>query len=153
MTRLIIDGSRVELLKPDLNKDGIVSDIENIDDNSYDEQITDISQPTELGESLRELNLDSLEADTRMSGIDMRSRLHFVEIPSILAVDTLVGFKFLPTSCLAFTRQKKRLSVSLDGKGRGEIVDIVGRKREDDVRKGGIMSNINNKLFGGNNNG
>ena len=149
MTRLIIDGIRVELEQPDLDGDGIVGGVEKITSNIYDEGIQEISQPTELGESLRELNQDELETDTRMSGIDMRSRLHFVEVPSILAVDTLVGFKFLPTSCLAFTRQKKRLAVSLGGKGREEIVDIVGRKREDDVRKGGFLGNMKQRLFGG----
>jgi len=67
--------------------------------------------------------------ETGMSNIDMRSRLHYSEISSLLAIDTLVAFAFLPHKCLRMTRQKKRLSVSLKGKGREEIVDLVAGKR------------------------
>jgi len=96
-----------------------------------------IRDSTELGDSLKELNNDDIEAGTRMSGIDMRSRLHYMEISSILAVDSLVSFKFLPVSCLAFTRQKKRLSVSLNAEGRNDIVKVVSGKRELDTKVGG----------------
>lgn len=92
--------------------------------------ITNINESSELGDSLRELNDDSNSSNSKMSNIDMRSRLHYTEIGSILAVDTLVDFNFLPTECLSFTRQKKRLAVSLKGRGREEIVQIVGGKRE-----------------------
>jgi hypothetical protein len=97
---------------------------------------TNIIEPSELGETLKELNNDDKEPSTKMSGIDMRSRLHFSEISGILAIDTLVSFNFIPERCLTFTRQKKRLSVSLSGKGRQEIVDIAAGKREQDVKKG-----------------
>jgi hypothetical protein len=96
-----------------------------------------IIQPTELGETLKELNKDELEFNTRMSGIDMRARLNSYEIMTVLALDALVGLGFLPTKCLAFTRQKKRLSVSLRGLGREDIVRIVSGKNETDAKKGG----------------
>lgn len=96
----------------------------------------DIKQPTELGDSLKELNNDQLQLDTNMSNIDMRTRLHFMEINSILALDTLVALKVLPLRLLNYTRQKKRLNVSQDGKGRSEIVEIVGGKREHDTKSG-----------------
>ena len=67
----------------------------------------------------------------------VRARLHPMEVSSILALDALVAFGVCPTKCLAFTRQKKRLSVSLLGKGRKEIVDIVAGKR--DLEKEGGM--------------
>jgi len=96
-----------------------------------------IIQPTELGETLKELNKDALELNTRMSGIDMRARLNSYEIMTVLALDALVALGFLPTKCLAFTRQKKRLSVSLGGLGREDIVRIVGGKTEVDSKKNG----------------
>ena len=96
-----------------------------------------IIEQTELGESLRELNNDNIQKN-RMSGIDMRSRLHYTEISSILAVDSLVAFRFLPVSCLSFTRQKKRLAVSLNGKGRDDIVNIVAGKKDQDAKTSGL---------------
>ena len=101
---------------------------------NIDTSIQTVIQPSELGDSLKELNQDDLESDTRMSGIDMRSRLHYLEVPSVLALDSLVSLGVLPVKCLTFTRQKKRLSVSIDGKGRQEIVDIVQSKRDQDVK-------------------
>jgi hypothetical protein len=106
------------------------------DDSSFsrDNTITGIVQPTELGESLKELNNDNIEPQTRMSGIDMRSRLVGFEISSVLALDSLVALQFLPIECLSFSRQKKRLAVSLMGKGRDDIVNVVAGKRENDAK-------------------
>jgi len=101
----------------------------------------DITEDTELGAALRELNNDNTESGHRMSGIDMRTRLHYTELASVLAIDTLVAFKFLPMSCLVFTRQKKRLAVSLAGKGREEIVSIVhGKQGQDENKSKGFFS-------------
>jgi hypothetical protein len=103
-----------------------------------------LKDSTEIGEALRELNNDDLDLDTRMSGIDMRSRLHYMEVAGILQFDTLIMFHFLPRSALPFTRQKKRLAVSLNGLGRTEIKDIVAGKIEKDTRMAG--SSIGDKL-------
>ena len=141
---ITIEGQKVKLNhKQDLNNDGIIDDIEQIDYNPNNNE-THIVEPTELGESLKELNDDTLDKHSRMSGIDMRSRLHYTEISSILGVDTLVMFRLLPVSCLSFTRQKKRLAVSLSGKGREDIVNIVGGKREHEERagSGGFMDKM-----------
>ncbi len=107
----------------------------------------EIREPTELGEVIKDLNNDTVDSDTRMSGIDMRSRLHHIEISSILAVDTLVSFSFLPISCLPFTRQKKRLSVSLNGAGRDDIIKVVSGKRDLDEKANG-MSSLGSKIGG-----
>lgn len=72
----------------------------------------------------------------RTSGIDLRTRLYNTEIASITVLDTLVAFNFLPMSIVPFTLQKKRLAVSLKGKGRDEIVELVRGKKEDDVKQG-----------------
>lgn len=105
------------------------------------EGIVNIVESTEMGEILKNLNDDSSD-DSKMSNIDLRSRLHFSEISGILAIDTLVSFSFIPERCLTFTRQKKRLAVSLGGQGRKEIVDIASAKREEQLKKTGVMDKI-----------
>lgn len=100
------------------------------------DDIIPIQSTTELGDSLKELNKDDIDLTSRTSDIDLRARLHYLEISSILALDALVAFGICPTRCLAFTRQKKRLSVSLMGQGRKEIVDVVAGKRELETNQG-----------------
>lgn len=138
-----LDGVSMQLQKPDIDGDGVTGGVERIKQRFTDENTTNIIQPTELGESLKELNSDHIEPNTRMSGIDMRSRLHYIEANSILALDALVALGILPTRTLAFSRQKKRLSVSVSGKGREEIVQIVAGKREQDKAvSNGFMDKI-----------
>src|SRR3989304_18971 len=114
--------------------------------------VTNYIHPSETGEVIKDLNSDIIDTDTNMSGIDMRARLHPIEISGILALDALVQLNFMPPTVLGFTRQKKRLSVSLDGKGRTESVDIVRGEREHQEGKG-ILSRmgkgISNMMTGG----
>jgi len=144
---MILDGIRCELAQPDLDGDGKTGGTEKV---RRDTGITHITQPTELGETIQSLNDDSTDYETRMSKIDMNTRLGWSEIPSCLAIDSLVAFKLLPTSSLALTRQKKRLNVSLNGQGRKEIVEIVGGKREQDAKAGGggFFSGLKERLTG-----
>jgi hypothetical protein len=137
-----IDGEKVTI------KNDTSNDSSNSNNNvAFDNGIQQIQEQTELGQVLENLNEDILDSKTRTSGIDLKSRLHPFEISGILAVDSLVTFGFLPLETLAFTRQKKRLAVSLMGKGREEIVKIVqGRRDEEDV-SGGFGSGLKN-MFG-----
>ncbi len=135
-TIISLDGIPTILVNPDLDKDGITGGVERITKTFGDEGVTNITQGTELGESLKELNADSINADTRMSAIDMRSRLHAIEISSVLAVDALVGFGVLPQKCLILSTQKKRLNVSEGGLGRREMVELVAGKTDRDVKMG-----------------
>ena len=113
-----------------------------------------VKENTEIGEALKELNNDDLSSETRMSGIDMRSRLHYLELAGILQFDSLIMFRFLPKSALPFTRQKKRLAVSLNGLGRQEIKDIVSGKLERDKQmSGGSLGDKIKGIFSPNNNG
>ena len=114
--------------------------IETIRSQNYnqDNGIVGISQPTELGESIRELNKDKIDPVTRMTTIDLNTRLNgHMERNAVLAIDGLVSLKMMPVSCLGLTRQLKRLNVSLNGEGRKEVVELVGGKRGDDIAKGG----------------
>lgn len=110
---------------------------------NVDNGIVTPQEISELQGSLQELNNDELNKENRTSGIDLRTRLYASEIASMTVLDTLVAFKFLPLSIKPFTLQKKRLAVSLNGKGRSEIVDIVKGKREEDTQKGnGLFGNL-----------
>ncbi len=138
---LLIDGIKVSINQPQQQSET------NQQVAPTDRGITPIQQPTELGEAMRVLDDDELDMGTRMSKIDFNTRLHEIEINYILAVDTLVMMRVCPTECLALTRQKKRLMVSLEGKGRIEKVELVAGKREQDS-KTGIMGSIQNGFKG-----
>ncbi len=124
---ITIDGTKIDLQPIDLDGDGYTGGVETL---HQDRGITPVITPTEMKESLEELNKDLLEGDHRMSGIDLRARLHYLEVQGVLALDSLVSLGVLPTKCLAFSRQKKRLSVSIEGKGRAEIVSLVAGRRD-----------------------
>ena len=145
MNTFILDGIRIQLQPPDIDGDGKTGGVERV---SMDSGVQDIIQPTELGETLKNLNDDHLDPGTRMSNIDMRTRLGWSEIPSLLCIDSLVAFKFLPTNCLTLTRQKKRLNVSLKGEGRKEIVSIVAGKREQEANSmgGGFWNGLKERV-------
>jgi len=136
-----IDGQVVQVVPADLDGDGVVGSghVEQLTSGAYS-GVTRIQEPSELKDMLRELNDDTIDPATNMSSIDMKSRLHFAEIPSILAVDALVSYNFLTTDALAITRIKKRLSVSINGEGRREAVDAINRKNEVEAKKGGFMN-------------
>lgn len=135
MAIINLDGIRIQLEAPDLDKDGVVGGVETVTQ-KLNEGVTNITQSTELEGSLKELNSDDINPETRMSQIDMRTRLHPIEISSVLAIDTLVAFGVLPQRCLPLSTQKKRLNVSQDGKGRIEMVELVAGKRDLDVKAG-----------------
>jgi hypothetical protein len=89
-----------------------------------------ITQDAELTGVLKNINEDILEKDTGLPSIDLKTRLSEFELSSIIIHDTIVSLGCLPKSCLITTRTKKRLAVSLQGKGREEIVQIVQSERE-----------------------
>lgn len=131
MTIIVLNGVRCELEAPDIDNDGKSGGVEKIVNNPSS-FIQPITQPTELGETLTELNKDMIEPNTRMTGIDLRANLHPIEVAGMTVLDSLVGLRFLPASVLPFTRQKKRLSVSIKGRGRKDIVEIAVGKRDHD---------------------
>jgi hypothetical protein len=143
-----IDGQVYQLRATDKDNDG-EADFDQ-PEMLEDQGIQPIQQPTETGETIRELNEDKLDKKTRMSSIDMRSRLHPFQISSMTTFDSLISMKFLPRDCSAITRQIKRLSVSIEGKGRQEIVQITGGLKEHEEKKGmgGMLGGIKDWLGG-----
>ena len=96
--------------------------------------ITEIqTQESELGSVMKIMNEDTIEK-SGMTTMDMKARLHPMEISSILIHDSIVALNCIPQSCVHLTRQKKRLSVSIMGKGREETVNIVQSKREQEAK-------------------
>ena len=101
-----------------------------------DEKVADMagkenifSDDTELGQVMKNLDSDKVDQNTKMSSIDFNSRLTGQEINACLVIDELTRLGILPNE-IGLTRQKKRLSVSLEGKGREEKVRIVAGERE-----------------------
>ena len=149
MTTIVLDGVKIKVVPTDLDKDGVTGGIEKVEQ-KFSDSVTNITQGTELEGSLKELNLDSINPETRMSQIDMRTRLASFEISAVLAVDSLVALGVLPQKCLPLSTQKKRLNVSEGGKGREEMVQLVAGKREQDAKMGtmGGMMNGVKSFFG-----
>lgn len=145
MRKFKIDGITLEILPPDLDGDGKIGGVETlVQQSSIDTQ--NITHPTEVGEALTHLNDSSIELDTRMSRIDVNTRLHSVVIPSASVFETLIRTQFFPQKMGSFTIQLKRNLVSKDGEGRKEAVQIVGGKQERDERKGGFIQGAKNML-------
>jgi hypothetical protein len=108
-------------------------------------QQTHIVEESDLGRAIAELNDDKTDSVSKMSNIDMRSRLGSLEISGLLSADMLVSMQFLPAPLLNLTRQKKRLAVSKGGLGRREIVEIVVGEREHQKPAGGMFPSLMKK--------
>ena len=151
MTIIVLDGVPIQLENHDLDKDGVTGGIEKVTKQFSEGNITNITQATELEGSLKELNADAVNPETRMSAIDMRTRLHPTEISSVLAIDSLVALGVLPQRVLPLSTQKKRLNVSEMGKGRQEMVELVAGKTDRDIKIGamGRVKEGISSFFGG----
>ena len=88
-----------------------------------------ITQETELGSVMKNLDEDVIDKLTKMSKIDFNTRLTQEQINACLVFDELKVMGILPEDC-ALTTRVKRLSISRDGLGRKEKVQIVIGDRE-----------------------
>lgn len=135
MTIINLNGVKVKVVPPDLNKDGKTGGVETIQ-GRVGGDITPIKQSSELGDSLDIAFSDKFDIDTKVSDIDMKANLHPVQIPYIVIFDSLCKMGFLNARGLSLSRQVKRLSVSEKtkqmGVGRKNLVDMVTGKREHD---------------------
>ncbi len=131
-----INGIPVRLKRPDLDKDGDTEEEAEDVYTDFDSGTEHIIQPTELGESMRSLDDDSVNPHNRMSKIDFNARIHHTEKPSVDVFDALISMGMLTKKCQYLSIVKKRNSVSEDGKGREEKVAMVVGKREQDAKAG-----------------
>ena len=141
-----LDGIKIKLEDPDLDGDGQTGGTEILNRAVGDSGITTVQQPSELAETLKTLNDDTLDKNTGMSNIDMNSRMNIFERNGVLGLDALVPLKVCPPLCLSFTRQLKRLNVSLGGQGRKEFVDVV--KGERGHQEASSMGGLTDKIKG-----
>lgn len=102
-----------------------------------------INESSQIADTLKELNDDKLD-ESSFSSIDTKTRLASHEVSNIVIVDGLVALNFLPAEVSVITRSKKRLAVSLDGKGRQEIVQIAAGmlNREENAGFGDRIKNL-----------
>lgn len=133
----VIDGIRTELINPDLDKDGIVGETEQIQ-KKIDEGTVPIKESSELGDALTEFNRDDVTKE-RLSSIDFKSRIDPLELPPMIVLDVLIAMGVLTTKCGMLNRVKMRKSVSLKGIGRQEFVDVVTGKKEMDIKAAGLQ--------------
>jgi len=127
-----INGVRIELVAADLDKDGITGGTEQVQQ-SFDKGQVPIKESTELGDALTEFNKDDVTSE-RLSSIDFKSRINQYELPPMIVLDVLIAMGILTTKCGMLNRVKMRKSVSLEGLGRKEFVDVVTGKKEQDIR-------------------
>jgi hypothetical protein len=144
MTReiIVLDGVKIDLREPDLDKDGITGKVEVLNNPNFVGGETEIITPNNDSELIKELNRDELEGEMGMSSIDMKANLYPIEHTAIMAFNSLVSFRFLPKNCLPFTRVKLRLSRSLilprniEGVGGRQSVEMITGKKELDAKSG-----------------
>lgn len=94
----------------------------------------------ELAQVLKKLDEDAIDNVSGLSSIDFNARLTRGEVNASIVTDELVRLGLLRKS-VGLSRQKKRLSVSLEGKGREEKVRIVAGEREQRTG-GGFFKNL-----------
>lgn len=100
-----------------------------------DNGIINVSETSDLKDSFKELNDDTL-IDDGFSSIDTRTRLSQTQIPSLVGLDVLAISGVYPKTFARIGRSVKRLSVSIKGHGRTEMVDIVKGVRQQQAEAG-----------------
>lgn len=95
-----------------------------------DKDLDIVTQVSELAEAMKTLDDDSIDDVSKMSKIDLNTRLFPRQVGQVTVVDSLVAFRFLPRECLTITKQLKRNLVSFMGKGRLEKVALVQGKND-----------------------
>jgi len=127
-------------------------DFENYNPPNIEERILTASQEmpfsekSELGEAFGHLDNDSINEQSGFSNIDFNARLSQMEINNCIVFDELKAKGLLPFDA-NITLQKKRMSVSLGGKGREEKVQIASGQREATLagKSGGMLSKLFSK--------
>lgn len=129
---IIVNGIKTELVAADLDKDSVTGGTEKVHQ-SFDQGVTPIKESTELGDALTKFSEDVVDKE-RLSSIDFMARIDPFEMPSMVGFSSLIGLKVIPIESGILVRNKMRKSVSLKGLGRGEFVDVVTGKKEQDIR-------------------
>lgn len=132
--RFRLDGIRMRFEHADLDGDGEIGGSEVVKGN-IDKGLMSIKETSELGEALGELNKDD-DNDIRMSGIDFKSRVSSFQIAPLVAVDTVASMGVISADARKLVRNIMRKMVSLDGKGREELVKVAVGRQEEERKRG-----------------
>jgi len=135
MTIVKLDGTRIEIVPPDLDGDGNVGGVERIQQ-SNPSDIIPMKQSSELGDSLELAFSDKFDPLEKVSDIDQKASLSPVQVPYLTIWESLCKSRFLASSNLGVSRQVKRNSNSIISKhmgiGRRNIENMTVGKREFD---------------------
>lgn len=147
MTIVNLDGTRILLKARDLDGDGVTGGVEALTPNVYhDTQM--IEGKVEGAELIKELNKDDFE-NVGFSSIEKLTRLHIIQVPAFTTWDVSLG-NCIPLKWQVLTRKMSRYSVSLDGLGRQESVNLIGRKTEAERSNTSKIGDYLKKLTGAN---
>jgi hypothetical protein len=131
-----------QVVAHDEDEDGFIEPNEITSDGTQD-----IVENTEMKEAMDELNKD--EIDSRgYSSMDLRSRLHYLEIAGVMGLDCLASYHMVSLKAKSITENKKRLAVSLDGSGRKEIVAVATGGESEEKGMAGMGKRFMRGLFG-----
>lgn len=130
---IVLNGVKIEIIKADLDGDGKTGGVEKVQQN-FNKNIVNVKESTELGDAIKEQNKDTVSE--RLSSMDFGSRIDKMEMSPMVALDSLIGMGVIPIECGKLNRVKMRKSVSINGEGRKEFVDLVTGKKEQDMKVG-----------------
>jgi len=130
---LKLDGTRVILRPMDLDGDGKIGEDEDLHRNR-DSGVAEIKESTELKDALGEFNKDEKNYEG-LSSIDfMGSIENIFEMPPLIALDSSVGLRVIPSRSAIIGRILMRKNVSYKQQGRKQFVDlVVGKKQADQM--------------------
>lgn len=134
MTTITLDGIKIKVEAPDLDQDGITGGVEKITQ-KINEGVTNINQPTEVGEVMKTMFPDENISNTKMLGNISPS-----EETYILAFLILRVLGVTPIKSRDIVMEKLLLSVSRNARGRDDGRDIMIGKKEQDVKMGGMAN-------------
>lgn len=115
-----------------------------LEDELDDFAVQTVEQKSEIQGAAEVLFEDKEDASTKLSSVDMRTRLNDSQIPCIAVADELSKLGVIPAAN-SFTRNVKRLNISLNGEGRKELVSI-GSGVVQAERGGGMIDGLK-RLF------
>lgn len=130
-----IDNMRMRIQNVDLDGDGVTGGVENVP--SVSSNVHYMKDTTELGEALEHQNKDT--ADERgFNSVDFSARINNFQYAPLVAVDMVATMKVISSKSRDVVRHIMRKSVSLEGKGREEFVNVVTGKHDNDIRKASV---------------
>lgn len=129
MTIFVIDGTKLRLMPEDLDGDGTAGGIERVR-TRQDRGLIPVTTPTETGEVIKESFKDDLDPDTGLSSIDSRSNIGEAQAGAIAAWNFLCRDGTMSREDMFLTRSYLRTAVSVNARGRDDIVKVASGQRE-----------------------